>query len=204
MELDEKFMDYFKHIHNNLNKVQFTYDKKKGLYVPLFNTAIRHSLSIYYLDREKLTISAFALARPAVESYLRAMWVLFNLDEDDIDEDFSQLHFPKKIETLITDIERNIPADDSFKKIKQNIELAMTNMHDFTHSGIQSIARQYDNNGNLTNQRCEEERKELRKLGVIISLLSYEKLTPLIKNIDSTEEIKSLSSELLGLQVEKQ
>jgi len=193
----KKVLDYFGYIHKDLNTIEFTFNKKNSLYIPLFSASIDHSLSVHILDKWGLTVSSYELARPIVESYLRAMWVKFCLDDNKIVEGCSQLHFPKNLVVMLTDIENSAPSDDSFNSIKQPIEDIIPNMHDFTHGGIQSISRQYSADEHLSNYRCEEEKNELKKLCILISLISYEKLTPYMKNPKFSLEIKKLSDQLL-------
>lgn len=156
------------------------FDKKNSLYVPLFSASIEKSLAIHVLDKEELDGSAFALARPMVENYLRAMWVQYCLDEAKIEEGCEQLHFPKRLEVLLEQVSDGV-ENDIFSHFKVAIESIMLNMHDFTHGGIQSIARQYGSEGHLSSSRSREERNELLKLAILTSLLSYKNLTPFMK-----------------------
>lgn len=199
MNLDRSVMDYFKAIYDGCNTIEFTYDKKNSLYIPLFSASIEHSISVHVLDKEGLTSSAFALARPMVESYLRAMWVKHSLDESKIEEGCEQLHFPKKLEVLLSDIANAVDGGNKFHNLKSTIEPIMANMHDFTHGGVQSIARQYGSDEYLSSPRCREERDELLKLAVLMSSFSFENLTSYMKCPDSFEGVAKRANELLGL-----
>lgn len=182
MELDTNVKTFFQSIYGDSNTIEFTFDQKNSLYIPLFATSIEHSLSIHVLDKQELPVSAFALARPMVESYLRAMWVKYCLRADQIQVGGEQLHFPKRLEALLQEVDRAVLEDDRFRGFKSSIEPLITNMHDFTHGGIQSIVRQYGDDGNLTSPRSREERDELLKLATLTCSLSYEKLTPFMKS----------------------
>ncbi|WP_198590439.1 hypothetical protein [Shewanella sp. 10N.286.52.B9] len=177
MKLDNNTLEYFKAINDGCNTIEFTYDKKNSLYIPLFSAYIEQCIAIHVLDKEELTSSAFALARPMVESYSRAMWVKYCLDEAKIEEGCEQLHFPKKLEFLLSSVGDAGVDGDRFHDFKPAIEPIMSNMHDFTHGGVQSIARQYGNDGHLSSPRSREERDELLKLAILTSSLSYENLT---------------------------
>ncbi|QDP02184.1 DUF6988 family protein [Thalassotalea sp. PS06] len=197
MKLDTSVMDYFKAIYDGCNTIEFTYNKKNSLYIPLFSASIEQSIAIHVLDKEELTSSAFALARPMVESYLRAMWVKHCLDESEIEEGCEQLHFPKKLEVLLREIANAVDERDQFHSLKSTIEPIMANMHDFTHGGVQSIARQYGSEGHLSSPHCRKERDELLKLAVLMSSFSFESLTPYMECPDSLEDVMKRSNELL-------
>ena len=179
---DANILDYFRTIHKNCNTIEFTFDKKNSLYIPLFTTSIDHGLSIHLLEKQNLIVSCLALARPMVESYLRAMWVKYCLAEDEIVEGCTTLHFPKKLEVMLDEIERKRPGSDLFNEFKSSITPALVNMHDYTHAGIQSISRQYGDNFTLTNENCSTEMSELKNMAILVASLSYEELIPFMDN----------------------
>lgn len=199
MELDKNLKEYYQFIYNDLNTIEFKADSKNRLFIPLFSNSIDHSLSIHFLDKQELPISAYALARPMIECYLRAMWVKYFLQESQIEEGTERLHFPTKLGGLLLQVDSAVPTDDMFIRFKPTIEPIITNMHDFTHGGIQSIARQYGDNGDLSNPINREERDELLRLATLTSSLSYEKLTPFIKSSRPSASILDMASELLKL-----
>jgi hypothetical protein len=196
---DAKTLDYFRIIHKNCNTIEFTFDKKNSLYIPLFTTSIDHGLSIHLLEKQKLVVSCLALARPMVESYLRAMWVKYCLPEDEINEDFTTLHFPKKLEFMLDKIEKKRPNSDLFNGFKSSITPVLANMHDYTHSGIQSISRQYGDSCNVTNESCLDEMSELKKMSILVASLSYEELIPFMDNSLSHADIFKSATELIEL-----
>lgn len=199
MKPDDKILDYFKVIHDNRNTIEFSFDKKNSLYIPLLNTSIDHGLSILLLEKQNLTVSCLALARPMVESYLRAMWVKYCLSEDKIIEGCNTMHFPNKLEFLLDEVEKELPENHLFSSFKSSVTPLLVNMHDFTHTGVQSIARQYDDNGNLTNESCLAEVSELIKLVILIASQSYQELTPFMNSSHSHEDIYKSAMELIEL-----
>lgn len=76
-EISKEILQYFQAIHRELNKFEFSSSKRANIAVPLFNIAIEHCISICVLEKEYLPSSMAALARPATEAYLRAMWVAY-------------------------------------------------------------------------------------------------------------------------------
>lgn len=199
MKLDEKVMDYFKVIHESCNSIEFTYEKKNSIYIPLFTGSIYHSFSIHLLENQNLTESSFALARPMVENYLRAMWVKYFLSEEKISEGCEKQHFPNKLNFMLKEINRAIPENKLFRNFKTSIESILTNMNDFTHGGIQSIARQYGEDGNLINSFDQTERQELLKLALLVSSFSYEELAPFMSCARPYNEIYCFVMEQIEL-----
>lgn len=171
---NELLQKYFKLINCDLNKVEFTYQTKNGIYTPLFSSSIDHCVSLNILNSKNITTSMYALVRPAVENYLRAMWVKYSDEVGSLNDDLTEMHFPKKIEHLIEVVTQNKSEIESNYSLKSIIDSTFKNMHDFTHGGIQSIARQYDEEwGTLTYKRDEEEISSIIKLSILISFLSY-------------------------------
>lgn len=201
--MDNKLLKkYFKLINTDLNKVEFTFQDKNSIYTPLFSSSIDHCISLNILKDQNLTTSMYALVRPSVENYLRAMWVKYSDEVGSLNADSTEMHFPKKIEHLIEVVTQEKPELERDHSLKSVIEHTFMNMHDFTHGGIQSVARQYDNEGaTLTYERDEEEITSIVKLSVLISLLSYSEI---IKENTAneplnTQEINKLAKELIGL-----
>jgi hypothetical protein len=172
---------------------------KKIAYIPLLNTSIDHGLSILLLKKQNLTVSCLALARPMVESYLRAMWVKYCLSEATISEGCTTLHFPVKLDVLMDEIEKELPGNNLFREFKSSITPLLVNMHDFTHTGVQSIARQYNDEGKLTNENFLGEVTELIKLAVLVASLSYEELIPIMDNSLSHADIYESAIKLIEL-----
>jgi hypothetical protein len=133
-------------------------------------------MSIYVLNKEYLTSSMYALVRPAMESYLRAMWVKYCMDEIAMDADLSSMHFPKKLERLMAEVDKKVPEFNQCNYLQTHLGPLVPNIHDFTHGGIQSIARQYAEGDILTNLRNEGEIKSILKLVVLLSSLAYDEI----------------------------
>jgi hypothetical protein len=194
--------NYFKLIHDNLNKFEFKLSDKNKIYIPLFSSSIEHCMSIVVLNKENLTTSMYALIRPAVESFLRAMWVKYCDEAGSLNDDLTSMHFPKKIEHLIEVVTKEVPELESSHFLKTVLELTFKNMHDFTHGGIQSIARQYNSDEDvLTNLRDDDEIESILKLSVLISSLSYQqKIQDHIGAEQlSLESVNDLAKEIIGL-----
>jgi len=196
---NELLQKYFKLIYSDLNKVEFTYQTKNSIYIPLFSSSIDHCISLNILKDNSITTSMYALVRPAVENYLRAMWVKYVDEVGSLNDDLTKMHFHKKIEHLIKVVTKEKPELESEHSLKSIIDSTFQNMHDFTHGGIQSIVRQYDEeDGTLTYKRNEEEISFVVKLSILISFLAYteiieEDTTSVIFNI---EKINKLAEEL--------
>lgn len=186
MNHSTQFIEYYKLIHQDLNKFEFTLGHKNRIYIPLFSSAIDHSIAITFLNKELMTTSMYALIRPSLENYLRAMWVKYCREDSDIETDLTGMHMPKKIEVLIKDVDNAVPEFKSNAYLSSTLGSLMPNLHDFTHGGIQSIARQYTDD-TLTNIRDEQEILSVLKFSVFISSLAYNEIA---KYNVGTEELQ--------------
>lgn len=195
---NELMLEYFKHMHKELNKIEFRIDCKNRIYVPLLSSAIEHCMSIYMLKKEHLTSSMYALVRPAVEGYLRAMWVKHCCDNLSMDSDLSSMHFPKRVEHLMEQVDKKVPDFNQCSFLQTRLGPLVSNMHDFTHGGIQSIARQYTIGNTLTNLRNEEEVNSILKLSVLISSLAYAEI---IQDHVGSEKLNSQKTSELSCQI---
>lgn len=199
---NELLKQYFKLINSDLNKVEFTFQDKNSLYTPLFSSSIDHCISINILKDHNLTTSMYALVRPAAENYLRAMWVKYSDEVVSLNDDLTEMHFPKRIEHLVEVVTQKKPELESVHSLKSVIDCTFKNMHDFTHGGIQSIARQYDEaNATLTYERDPEEITSIVKLSILISFLSYTEIIQenTASELLNFEKINTLAKELIAL-----
>lgn len=199
---NDTLFKYFKLIYVNLNKFEFKLADRNQIYIPLFSSSIEHCMSIAVLNKENLTTSMYALVRPSVECFLRAMWVKYCDEAGSLNDDLTSMHFPKKIEHLIEVVTKEVPELENSHSLKTVLELTFKNMHDFTHGGIQSIARQYNSDEDiLTNVRDDDEIESILKLSVLIASLSYEQK---IQDHIGAEQLSSVSvndlaKEIIGL-----
>ncbi|WP_308170720.1 DUF6988 family protein [Vibrio metschnikovii] len=198
---NELLLEYFKVMHRDLNNFEFKLDSKSAIYVPLLSSAIEHCMSIYFLQKEYLTSSMYALVRPAMENYLRAMWVKHSIGDIATDAELSSMHFPKKVEYLIEQVDRDVPEFNQCNFLQTRLGPLVSNIHDFTHGGIQSIARQYTDGDMLTNMRDEGEIKSILKLVVLLSSLAYSEIVQdnVGDHVLKPNEISKLASELIEL-----
>lgn len=185
---DDILIEYFKAMHRELNKIEFKLNSSNQVYFPLLSMAIEHCMSIYFLKKENFSSSMYALIRPAMESYLRAMWVKYCNGDIAEETDLLSMHFPKKVEFLIERVDQSVPEFDECNFLQTRLGPLIPNIHDFTHGGIQSIARQYTEGDMLTNFRDEEEVKSIMKLIVLISSLAYSEI---IQDHVGDEELNS-------------
>ncbi|MCD9513113.1 DUF6988 family protein [Photobacterium phosphoreum] len=174
-KIPNEILQHFQVILRELNKFEYRSSKRANLAVPLFNIAIEHCMSICVLDKEFLPSSMAALARPATEAYLRAMWVAYCVDEQEIKND-SSMHFPKRIDKLIELVEDAVPTFKSCAFLSTKLSPLIVEQNDYTHNGIQLISIQYSGDA-LTNLRPAGYSKPFLNLAVALSGLAIEELT---------------------------
>jgi hypothetical protein len=169
------FFEFYKLIHQDLNKLEFKLGHKNRIHFPLFSSAIDHCIAITFLNKECMTTSMYALIRPSLENYLRAMWVKYCCEYSEIETDLTEMHIPKRIEVLIKEVDNAVPEFKDNAYLDTTLGVLIPNLHDFTHGGIQSIARQYSGDI-LTNIRDEQEVISVLKFSVFISSLAYNEI----------------------------
>ena len=144
----------------------------------------------------------FALIRPMIENYLRGMWVKHCIDENQITDELTELHFPKKLEFLLSSVDEITPEFRESKLLQTNFGPLIHNIHDYTHGGLQSVARYYTSNNTISNQRDIEEIKSILKIAVVASSLAYTELIQEQNNgkpYPNTKIISELSSKIFEL-----
>lgn len=165
--MQDKVLDFMSSVKTELDKQEFISNDRNTIYMALFQLSFEHSVSILVLTKENLNSSAYALARPAIESFFRAMWVKHCMEENKLPNLIDKGKFPS-IASIIEKLERKITHYKETEFFSKQIKPLISNMHDFTHGGIQSIARQYSGD-ELTNKRDPKEITALIKLVVFIT-----------------------------------
>ena len=115
--------------------------KRMTLYLCLTQHLQLLADSILVLLQENRTNGAFALARPLLEAYIKAIWILECADDSKVCAIYEdKINFPK-ISEAIQSIKKS--ASDHARWIKMS-EKALKPLHDFVHGGIQTCIRHFD------------------------------------------------------------
>jgi hypothetical protein len=162
--------DFMKMVKAEFDKQEFISDSRNTIYEPLFSNSFQHCVAVLVLTKEYLHSSSEALLRPVIETYLRAMWVKYCADDTVLNKlQNNKGEFPG-LSKLLETVEKEVPAYQGTEFLTKQIKPLINNMHDFTHGGIQSVAKQYSGNS-LSNKRTPEDVKAKINLVVYITYL---------------------------------
>jgi len=139
-----------------LNQVKISDENKRDLLLSgFFNNYICHFKSIYILMEQKLYNTAFALIRILFENSVRAIYMYKTFEDKKIDKMYEIMYSqnPKKdwefnsVGSMCNELDKKY-GSDYFGEIKK---IAYTPMNDYTHTGANQIARNFDEKGQLTS-----------------------------------------------------
>lgn len=165
----DQAINFMRMVNSEMDKLEFISDSRNTIYYPLFNNSFQHCLAVLVLSKEELHSSSEALLRPVVETYLRAMWTKHCATDDKLNSlQNDQGYFPG-LTKLLEKVESEIPPFQGTDFITKKIKPLVSNLHDFTHGGIQSVAKQYFGDS-LSNKRSTEDIKTKIKL---VSFITY-------------------------------
>ncbi len=177
-------------IDKELAGVSYDDNDRNNLSAALFDIAIDHAKSIVVLLEDKIAIysSAYALTRPMFESFVRAAWLQNCATVNEIQKIIKKDKFPLNFGEMLAKIEmiRDWPKTLSIIK-----ETAISNMHSYTHGGMQIIARRFSGS-DLVHIQQQEEIDELCKFATMISFLSFNEILLIGKSSKKDEIINKL------------
>ena len=162
-------LDFMKIVKSEFDKQEFISDHRNSIYQPLFNNSFQHCVAVLVLAKEHLHSSSEALLRPVIETYLRAMWTKYCASDTELNSLQNDKGEFLGLSALLKQIEKEVPAYQGTDFLTQQIKPLVSNFHDFTHGGIQSIARQYSGDS-LSNKRSPEDIKTKIKF---VSFIAY-------------------------------
>ena len=165
-------------------------DRRVLLAVSCYDLVYEHQLAVACLVRSAIYGSAFALARPIFEAYVRGIWLKKCATDTQLQHfvDDKTIYF----ETILTEIE----LLDEFKSgvlstLKKD---AWAAMNSYTHGGIQQAGRRF--NGNVIEPNyTETEITNVLRIADAFSLLAFQQVAAEAGRLDLAEEaISKLSS----------
>ena len=163
--------------------IEYTSSEKNNLFMALFDISMEHAKSIVILIENGKFGSAYALARPLIETFIRAAWVQ-NCATDVEVERFSQRDkINKELGVLISEVEESNKWPGVFSQIKENL---YKNLNSYTHGGNQLTARRFKDEKLVHNPDVDEINVLLR-LSVLVSFLC-------ITSVSETAEINNAAT----------
>ncbi len=117
-----------------------------------------HGAILYLLGAGQFDGSAFSLARPLIESGLRAHWIYSCAKPEHI----QQIRTGKEnvyppLRNMAEEIEKQMQAGGIFEAIIPGIK----SLHEFTHGGLEQLLWRFDSNGNIRPSFSDDDRRML-------------------------------------------
>lgn len=138
-----------------LNQVKISDENRRDLLLSgFFNNYICHFKSIYILMEQKLYNTAFGLIRILFENAVRAIYMYETFEDEKIDKMYKIMYSqnPKKDWDFNSVGSMCGKLDDKYVDYFTGIkERAYSPMNDYTHTGANQIAKNFDENGQLTS-----------------------------------------------------
>ena len=146
--------------------------RKKIFSVACFDLTIEHHLAICQLVSTGAYGSAFALARPAFEGFVRGVWLL-NFATDQEISSYQQDKKPPEINKVISQIEQGGGFESGrLNDIKKACWSAMCS---YTHGGVMQASRRHTED-TIEPDYKEEEILELLRLAGTCALLAFQQI----------------------------
>ena len=179
-------------IDANLEGIEFISDDKNDFSLPLFDISIDHAKSIIILCENGIFSSAYALARPMFECYVRASWLQNCATEEQISKVKEKDKFPLNLGQMIEVIET---PDDMPKALSNMKSLLIKNLHSYTHGGVQLTARRYSGT-DLVHKPDRDEVNGLLRMLSLIAFLSFVAIIAITKTEGKDPEIEKIYTEI--------
>jgi len=127
-------------------KVYIMSDNKRDMLLAGFSrNVLSHFISINYLMEKKFYNSAFALERIFFENIIKLKYMYYVMDDAKIttiyDANSWDKHFPKPFKVMVDKIDLE-SSTKFYLEIKNRV---YTIMNDYTHTGVNQIARNFGN-----------------------------------------------------------
>lgn len=137
-------------IDQELEDLPYRANDRNNLSAALFKIAFDHAKSITVLLENAIYPSAYALSRPMFESFVRAAWIQHCATDDQIEKIIKRDEFPLNFGQMLEKVEKFRDWEKTLSCIKK---IAMSNMHSYTHGGMQIITRMFSGGDLVSNSR---------------------------------------------------
>lgn len=169
-------------IELEINGIKFTsIDDRNRVSGALFDIVLDHAKAIIILFDNQIYPSAYALARPLFEGFVRASWLLHCATDADIEFLIKKDKFKHSFGEMLECVEKELGWPKALSKAKGN---AWNAMHSYTHGGLNQISRR------ITFSAIEPviDEEELEELICFLELVIFLTFTAIIRMSGSTEK----------------
>jgi len=163
--------------------IEYSPSEKNNLFMALFDISLEHAKSILILIENGKFGSAYALARPLVESFIRGAWIQNCATDTEVTRLSEKDKINKDFSVLIDEVEGTTGWPNFFSWVKDNL---YKNMNSYTHGGNQLVARRFSGDS-LIHIPDVQEINALLGLATIVGFLCLTSIAnhATIKDIDN-------------------
>jgi len=179
-------------IDKEIEGIELDSNDRNVLSGSLFDVVLDHSKAIVLSLENKIYASAYALARPLFESFVKAAWIQHCASDSEItliiERDKFKLSFGKMLDAV--ENEREWPK--TLTELKASV---WNSMHSYTHGGLQLISRRLKN-GFIEHDVDEQEVAGLLQIVALISFLSFNEAVGMSKGGEKYKVLSDLYQDL--------
>lgn len=171
-----------------LDNLEIQKTRRKIFAVACFDQAIEHQLAICHLAMSNINGSAFALARPAFESFIRGVWLLNCATDRQLTDYRKDIRLPE-LRLLIGQIEKGYGFESGvLNQIKSACWSAMCS---YTHTGIMQASRRHTKDTIEPDYQDEEIIEVIRLVGTC-ALLAFQQIASIAGELELANEATGL------------
>ena len=180
-------------IDKEIDGIEFSSSDRNRISGALFDIVLDHAKAIIVLFENKIYASAFALARPLFEGFVRASWLLNCAIDDDVNSVIEKDKFKFSFGEMLENVEKKKDWPATLTQAKKNVWNAM---HSYTHGGLNQISRRIKSS-TIEPVIDEEEIDELICFSSLISFLSFSEMIKMSKASYKNEMLKKFMESII-------
>ncbi len=158
----------------------------------LFDVALDHAKAIVILLENNIYASAYALARPLFESFVRAAWIQHCASDGEITRIVKKDKFRLSFGEMLVAVENEREWPNTLTELKKSM---WNSMHSYTHGGLQLVSRRIKN-GFIGHDVDEQEVAGLLQILAVISFLSFNEAAGMSKGEKKDRVLNDLYQDL--------
>ena len=169
-----------------INGVEYTSSERNNLFMALFDVSMEHAKSILILIENGKFGSAYALARPMLETFIRGAWFQNCATDGEVERFVKRDKKDREFGLLVSEVEASAQWPNTLSQIKKQL---YKNLNSYTHGGNQITARRFTDD-QLVHTPDKGEINSLLSLSTLVSFLCFTSIaeTASIKNAASIAE----------------
>ncbi len=181
-------------IDQEVDGLEFSLNNRNMVSGALFDIVLEHAKAIVFLLENQFHASAYALARPLFEGFVRATWIQNCAVDDEVEyfviNDKFKLNFGEMLE--LVEAQKEWP--NTLTQIKKN---AWNIMNSYTHGGLQQISRRLKAE-TIQSNIDDQEIEELIKLVTYLSFLSLTEIVGICKTPEKDKVLNDIYEWMSG------